>query len=188
MKEVSAMGLFKKLAKDVFNQVVSDVKGQMSYYNGSNSGSDHNASINNNSNSNYNSGYGSNYYQQGQTSQNVSSPSGFSWGEVMPDEENQFNYNGPFTEYFEKIFTEEFPEYEISWNKPENSRSYIFSFYLYGDKKLIVEIMPCTSSAKALRERCHDAGMPYLRFYYDRHGWWNTRAYVIERTKKALGY
>ena len=27
----------------------------------------------------------------------------------------------------------------------------------------------------------------YLRFYIDYEGWWNTRAYVDDRVKKALG-
>ena len=36
--------------------------------------------------------------------------SGFSWGDVMPEEENQYNFNGSFMEYFEGIFRAELPE------------------------------------------------------------------------------
>ena len=37
-----------------------------------------------------------------------------------------------------------------------------------------------------IRKECRAAGVPYLRYYYNYHGWWNTKAYVIERTGKAL--
>ena len=30
-------------------------------------------------------------------------------------------------------------------------------------------------------------GIPYIRFYYDHEGWWNTKSYVIRRTSEALG-
>ena len=33
-------------------------------------------------------------------------PSGFSWGDEMPPEENQYNFAGPYTAYFEMIFRE----------------------------------------------------------------------------------
>ncbi len=37
------------------------------------------------------------------------SPSGFSWGEAMPGEENQFSYPGSYEQYFEHVFAEDFP-------------------------------------------------------------------------------
>ena len=39
--------------------------------------------------------------------------SGFSWGDVMPDEENQYNFNGTYQQYFENIFRFYFSEYYI---------------------------------------------------------------------------
>ncbi|MBR6460134.1 MAG: hypothetical protein IKS49_08320, partial [Actinomycetaceae bacterium] len=56
-----------------------------------------------------------------------------------------------------------------------------------GAKALVVELMSERSSAKMLRWRCENEGVPYLRFYYDHWGWWNEKSYVIERTAKALG-
>ena len=31
-----------------------------------------------------------------------------------------------------------------------------------------------------------EKGLPYLRFYFDHEGWWNTRAYVTKRVAEAL--
>ena len=30
------------------------------------------------------------------------------------------------------------------------------------------------------------AGIPYLRFYYNHEGWWNTKEYVIQRMKEKI--
>lgn len=115
------------------------------------------------------------------------SPSGFSWGEEMPDEENQFNYNGSFVQYFEGIFRAEFPNYRLEREDIGGKKRVIFTFFDGARKALVVELMPQSSASKKLRENCAAAGIPYLRYYYDHDGWWNTRSYVVTRTRKALG-
>ena len=51
---------------------------------------------------------------------------------------------------------------------------------------LIVELLPQRSSVYKLRRDCATMGIPYLRYYYDHEGWWNTYSYVTERTRAAL--
>lgn len=114
-------------------------------------------------------------------------PSGFSWGEVMPAEENQYNFNGPYTAYFEKIFREEFPDLPFTREDPKGQHSKIYTFNGLAGKALVIELLSSSSSAKKVRENCRKQGIPYLRFYIDYEGWWNTRSYVITRMKKALG-
>ena len=111
-------------------------------------------------------------------------PSGFSWGEEMPDEENQFNYNGPYYQYFEEIYRAEFSTYQLDCER--GPRSTVFRFFNGDRKALVVELLSCRSDVRKLRRDCSSEGIPYLRFYYDRDGWWNTRSYVITRTRKAL--
>ena len=113
-------------------------------------------------------------------------PSGFSWGPVMPDEENQFNYNGTFKEYFTDVFRSEFPSYNIEITEKNNGKMVIFTFREGARKALVVEILPSQSSVYKLRNDCKNEGIPYLRYYYDHHGWWNTREYVKQRTRSAL--
>ncbi len=113
-------------------------------------------------------------------------PSGFSWGPVMPDEENQFNYPGPYYEYFEKIYKEEFPEYRIEKTSAERYPATIFHFFRGEQRVLTVEVISRKSDVKKLRRDCYIAGVKYLRYYYDYEGWWNTRAYVVKRTREAL--
>ncbi len=115
------------------------------------------------------------------------SPSGFSWGEEMPNEENQFNFNGTYTQYFESIFRAEFSNYRIEKTAPGGSNRTVYTFYSGDRKALVTEIMSQNCSAKKLRRDCEAAGIPYLRYYYDHHGWWNTRNYVVTRTRAALG-
>ena len=107
-------------------------------------------------------------------------PAGTYWGPVMPAEENQYNFNGPYIEYFSQIFKAEFPEYNIEYNKERNWRSESFTFRKDGRKALVVEILPKSSNAKLLRSRCRAEGTPYLRYYYNVDGWWNVRSYVTE--------
>ncbi|MBR4164847.1 MAG: hypothetical protein IKR43_01245 [Lachnospiraceae bacterium] len=115
--------------------------------------------------------------------------SGFSWGPVMPDEENQFNYPGPFYEYFDKVFSEEFPEYQISRKRaPYGVEAYIITFRKNGQTALIVELLSRSSEPDKLRSDCRRNGTPYLRYYYDYDGWWNTREYVKQRTRNALKF
>ncbi|WP_297957900.1 hypothetical protein [uncultured Ruminococcus sp.] len=112
--------------------------------------------------------------------------SGFSWGPEMPAEENQFNFNGTYKEYFRDVFMNEFPQYSIVSADSNNGRATVFTFNLGVKKALVVELLSEKSSAYKLREECKREHIPYLRYYYDHHGWWNTRAYVAERTRKAL--
>ena len=113
-------------------------------------------------------------------------PAGTYWGPVMPAEENQYNFNGPYIEYFRQIFKTEFPEYGIEYGKEPNWLSEHFTFWDGGRKALVVEILPKRSNAKIIRSRCRAEGVPYLRYYHDVEGWWNVRSYVVERTRKAL--
>lgn len=116
-------------------------------------------------------------------------PSGVSWGDVMPDEPNQYNYGGTPIEYFEDIFRTEFPGYELAeeagLSGPE--RQWIIRFRQGGADKLVVELLSAKCEAAAIREKCRKQGVPYLRYYTDYEGWWNTRSYVINRTRAALG-
>ncbi len=114
-------------------------------------------------------------------------PSGESYGPRMPAEENQFNFNGTYIEYFEKIFREDFPEYRVEKEKSRYSgKITIYTFYSGAKKVLVLELMSSSSESKKLRENCAKQGIPYLRYYYDYDGWWNTRAYVVRRTRQAI--
>lgn len=113
-------------------------------------------------------------------------PSGFSWGPEMPDEENQYNYNGTYKEYFNDVFRTEFPDYTLESADTNNGRATVFIFYKDGQKALVVELLSRKSSADKLRSDCRKERLPYLRYYYDYHGWWNTREYVKQRTRNAL--
>ena len=111
---------------------------------------------------------------------------GCSYGSKKPAEENQFNFRGNYVKYFEKIYGEEFPEYQITHEEEERLRSSIFTFKRDGQIALIVEILSETSRRQKVRTDCAMNHIPYLRFYHNHHGWWNTRSYVINRTKDAL--
>lgn len=114
-------------------------------------------------------------------------PSGFSWGERMPDEENQYNYNGNFRQYFEHIFRDDFPQYKVSTEVCSGGKRVIYTL-LDSDKTVcVVEVMHAGSDSKKLRERCRLNGVPYCRFYHNYHGWWNTRKYVVTRINEAIG-
>ena len=115
-------------------------------------------------------------------------PSGFSWGPVMPDELNQYNYNGSYLAYFAEIFHDEFSEYTIKQEEGYGgiSKSALFKFYKDEKLALVVELLPKSSEARKVREKCRAQGIPYLRYYIDYEGWWNTRAYVVKRTGDAL--
>ena len=113
-------------------------------------------------------------------------PPGQSWGEIMPEEENQFSYNGSYIKYFEEIFRAEFPQYRLQEEHPTGKRT-VFTFWSGVRKALVVELLSQSSAVKALRRDCQQQGIPYLRYYYDHDGWWNTRTYVIDRTRRALG-
>ena len=112
-------------------------------------------------------------------------PSGRSWGPVMPNEPNQFNYPGTWYQYFENIYKTEFADYRVE-SELIQYRKAVFTFYSGDKKALVVEILPSSSEAYRLRKICRAQGIPYLRYYYDHEGWWNTRSYVIDRTRGAL--
>ena len=109
---------------------------------------------------------------------------GLSWGEVMPDEPNQYNFKGTHTEYFEDIFRAEFPGMALNREIVNGGRSIV---YTLGQKELVVELMTEKSAANKRRRDCLQQGVPYLRFYYDHEGWWNTRKYVVDRLHAAMG-
>ena len=113
--------------------------------------------------------------------------SGFSWGEDMPAEENQYNFNGSYLAYFDMVFSREFPQFRITRETPAKGRSTVYSFWQGERKVLVAELMSERSEANKLRNACRAQGMPYVRFYYDHDGWWNTRSYVVQRTRAALG-
>ncbi|MBO4579637.1 MAG: hypothetical protein J5715_05740 [Clostridiales bacterium] len=114
--------------------------------------------------------------------------SGFSWGEEMPAEENQYNFSGTYRDYFEMIFREDFADLSVAKEIPEKfPRRTTYRLSRGGAVALVVELLPDTSSTKKLRNECASQGIPYVRFYYDHDGWWNTRAYVVDRIRKALG-
>lgn len=112
-------------------------------------------------------------------------PSGDSWGPNMPAEPNQFNYSGTWFEYFNEVFREEFPTYRIVSDRPREKYA-MFTFYRGEQVALVVELLAQSSAAEKVRRDCRRAGTPYLRYYYDHEGWWNTRSYVTRRTSAAL--
>ncbi len=114
-------------------------------------------------------------------------PSGFSWGPTMPPEENQFNYPGDYAAYFAHVFREDFPEYRVTQEQSTQRKATVFTFWSpAGGKALVVEVLPETSETRKLRKECAANAIPYLRFYHNHDGWWNTRAYVTQRTRNAL--
>ena len=114
-------------------------------------------------------------------------PSGFSWGPVMPAEENQYNFDGNYLQYFDHVFADDFPGYSFDRQPGYGGNTTVYTFADGGRIVLVVELLSRKSSPVKLRQSCRQQGIPYLRFYYDYDGWWNTRAYIDERVKKALG-
>ena len=55
-----------------------------------------------------------------------------------------------------------------------------------GAPRLVVELMTEKSEANKFRRDTQRRGIPYVRFYFDHSGWWNTRSYVNERVSGAL--
>ena len=112
--------------------------------------------------------------------------SGDSWGEEMPSEENQYNYNGTYIQYFENIFRTDFPELTFEKQELPGTRRSVYTFYSGASKALILELMNEASSAGKIRYDAGRENIPYVRFYYDHEGWWNTRSYVTRRIREAL--
>ena len=113
-------------------------------------------------------------------------PAGTYWGELKPAEECQYNFKGSWKQYFDKVFREEFAEYRITCEDID-SKTQVYTFYDGSRTALVVELLPKSSSRTKLRRDTQRAGIPYLRYYHNVEGWWNVRAYVVERTKTALG-
>ncbi len=107
--------------------------------------------------------------------------------ETMPAEENQYNYGGDYKAYFSQVFNENFPGYGISSESTYQGRATVFTFTQGGAVRLKVELLSETSSVQKLRKECEAQGIAYLRFYYNHEGWWNTKSYVVDRVRNALG-
>ena len=121
-------------------------------------------------------------------SQEECAPAGTWWGPLMPDEENQYNFNGSWKDYFDGIFRSEFPDYELLRETVRDGKALIYRFRKNGETALVVELMSDRSNAQKLRNSLRGTGTPYLRYYYDHEGWWNARAYVVQRTRNALKF
>ena len=69
-----------------------------------------------------------------------------------------------------------------------NILSEIYTFHKGDAVCLVVEVRTGESTAgnKAAKKSCETIGIPYVRFYYDHPGWWNTRSYVKERIIAAM--
>lgn len=111
---------------------------------------------------------------------------GSSWGPTMPSEPNQYNFPGNYVQYFETVFKEEFPDLRTQMEPVPGSRATVATLWDGERKALVVELLNKNSVRQRLRRDCGRAGIPYLRFYHDCHGWWNTRSYVKGRVEKAL--
>ena len=105
----------------------------------------------------------------------------------IPAEENLFNFNGPYQTYFRRIFAEDFPGYEVAEQPAPHGKGTLFIFMRSGIGVLVVEVMSEDCTSNRVRRECEQAGNPYLRYYYNHWGWWNTRSYVRNRTRMALG-
>ena len=123
-------------------------------------------------------------YQQEAPAQ--SAPVGVSWGPVKPAEENQFNSGLSYQDYFEKVYREEFPEYSISREMKKTGTGCNFTFEKDGRVCLKVEVISRSTNPYKLMRDCREAGIGYTRFYHNNHGWWNTRSYVVARTRAAI--
>ncbi len=126
---------------------------------------------------------------------------------AMPHGENQFNYPGKYYEYFDALFRSEFPMYEIKQSAVRNPRyrqpfdprypfrlhsserernQTVFTFRRMNSIVLLVEVVHSKYNNNKLRQSCLEAGVAYLRFYFDHRGWWNEKSYVVERVHNAL--
>ena len=86
------------------------------------------------------------------------------------------------------FFRNEFPEYALQKETVRDGRAVIYTFQKNGETALVVELMSERSNAQKLRKSLRGTGTPYLRYYYDHEGWWNARAYVVQRTRNALKF
>jgi len=147
-----------------------------------------NNAINQNKDYSSNTNYSNVITDTSDVSDTAPTAQGGSWGDIMPAEENQYSFHGGYLDYFKTVFSAEFPEYVISYEKAEGRyrEAIVCTFAKEGRKAVVVELMSENSTAKKLREACVSEGIPYVRFYYDHDGWWNTRSYVVDRVKSAI--
>lgn len=111
---------------------------------------------------------------------------GCSWGDVMPAEENQFNYSGSYDQYFHDVYVQNFPTYRLTTEKVRKGNGTKITFWDGTQKALVVDLMSQKTTSRAVMNECAKENVPYLRFYYNHPGWWNTKTYVINRTRNAL--
>ena len=110
------------------------------------------------------------------------------WGPVMPREENQYNCGLNFEDYFSRLFDEEFPDYQVTREPIKSARpGFRYTFTRNGLIKLYVDVISDTVSTHAFAAECRRKGIPHMNFYYNHHGWWNTRTYVTSRVRTAVG-
>ncbi len=139
-----------------------------------------------------NGSYGQNTASYGYNAALVSSDYGdtpLSFGPEMPAEENQYSFRGNYKEYFYTVLSSAFPQLRIeqlSSNRGRDAALFVLKDNT-GATKAVVEVISEKSSVKLMRKRCAEQQIPYSRFYYDHHGWWNTKSYVIYRVRKAMG-
>jgi len=184
------MGLFDKLFGSAGNEVLNQIKEAAESVAKEASDAINNAT--NGANSTVaNSSPAASHLQTGSaaTIQPTERPEmGDSWGSEMPAEENQFNSGKSYDQYFYDVFHENFPTYRLTTEKIRKGRATLITFWgeMTEQKALVVELMSDGSSAQSTRVACRKEGVPYLRFYYDHEGWWNTKFYVVRRVKEAL--
>jgi len=114
--------------------------------------------------------------------------SGDSWGDRMPAEENQYSFDGDYVAYFDNVLSQECASFRITREAIRDGKGTVYHIWNGDREALLVELMSERSSANRVRRDCQMKGIPYLRFYYDHPGWWNTRSYVGGRVRNALGY
>ena len=126
-------------------------------------------------------------FETGYRGQSGTRDAGISYGPVMPAEENQFNSGLPYKDYFKRVFEEAFPQYEIQMLSSNRGKdAALFIFRQGGTVRAMVEVISESSSVQAVRKQCAREGTPYCRFYYNHHGWWNTKRYVTARVGAIL--
>lgn len=111
---------------------------------------------------------------------------GDSFGPTMPEEDNQYLHEGPFWTYFEDIFTAEFSDLRFEKEEVKPSKFIVYNFYSGDTRVLMVELLSKNFTMIKLRDSYEGSGVPYVRFYIDHRGWWNTRSYVIRRIREAM--
>lgn len=110
------------------------------------------------------------------------------WGPVMPKEENQYNCGLSVEDYFSGLFSEEFPDYQVSREPTKYARpGFRYTFTRGGQVRLYVDVISDRTTAYAFAAECHRKGIPHMNFYYDHQGWWNVRSYVVGKVRTAIG-